>query len=52
MVAVLNAATLLRGRLADRLGWRPGKAEALADVQAAAVTTDLAEITTALRNTA
>jgi beta-phosphoglucomutase-like phosphatase (HAD superfamily) len=31
---------------------KPGKAQALADVQAAAVTTDLAEITTALRNTA
>jgi hypothetical protein len=30
----------------------PGKAQALADVQAAAVTTDPAEITTALRNTA
>jgi hypothetical protein len=32
--------------------YRPGKAQALADVQAVAVTTDLAEITTALRNTA
>jgi beta-phosphoglucomutase-like phosphatase (HAD superfamily) len=31
---------------------KPGKAQALAGVQAAAVTTDLAEITTALRNTA
>jgi len=31
---------------------KPGKAQALTDVQAAAVTTDLAEITTALRNTA
>ena len=31
---------------------KPGKAQPLADVQAAAVTTDLAEITTALRNTA
>ena len=31
---------------------KPGKAQALADVQAAAVTTDLAEITIALRNTA
>jgi beta-phosphoglucomutase-like phosphatase (HAD superfamily) len=31
---------------------KPGKVQALADVQAAAVTTDLAEITTALRNTA
>jgi beta-phosphoglucomutase-like phosphatase (HAD superfamily) len=31
---------------------KPGKTQALADVQAAAVTTDLAEITTALRNTA
>ena len=28
---------------------KPGKAQALAEVQAAAVTTDLAEITTALR---
>ncbi|HEY1344632.1 MAG TPA: hypothetical protein VGF54_06595 [Streptosporangiaceae bacterium] len=31
---------------------RGGKAQALAEVQAAAVTTDLAEITTELRNTA
>ena len=31
---------------------KPGKAQVLAGVQAAAVTTDLAEITTALRNTA
>jgi beta-phosphoglucomutase-like phosphatase (HAD superfamily) len=31
---------------------KPGKAQALADVQAAAVTTDLAEITAALRTTA
>jgi beta-phosphoglucomutase-like phosphatase (HAD superfamily) len=31
---------------------KPGKAQALADVQAAAVTTDLAEITSALRNAA
>jgi len=31
---------------------KPGKAPAHADVQAAAVTTDLAEITTVLRNTA
>jgi hypothetical protein len=31
---------------------KPGKARALAGVQAAAVTTDLAEITAALRNTA
>jgi len=31
---------------------KPGKAQALAGVQAAAVTTDLAEITAALRNTA
>ena len=31
---------------------KPGKAQALVGVQAAAVTTDLAEITTALRNTA
>jgi len=31
---------------------KPGKAQALADVQAAAVTNDLAEITTTLRNTA
>jgi hypothetical protein len=31
---------------------KPGTAQALADVQAAAVTTDLAEITTALRSTA
>jgi hypothetical protein len=30
---------------------KPGKIQALADVQAAAVTTDLAEITTALRDT-
>jgi hypothetical protein len=30
----------------------PGKTQALADVQAAAVTTDFADITTALRNTA
>jgi beta-phosphoglucomutase-like phosphatase (HAD superfamily) len=30
---------------------KPGKTQALADVQAAAVTTDLAEITTALRDT-
>jgi phosphoglycolate phosphatase-like HAD superfamily hydrolase len=30
---------------------KPGKAEALADAQAAAVTTDLAEISTALRDT-
>jgi beta-phosphoglucomutase-like phosphatase (HAD superfamily) len=31
---------------------KPGKAQALAGVQAAAVTADLAEITTALRDTA
>ena len=31
---------------------KPGKAQALVDVQAAVVTTNLAEITTALRNTA
>jgi beta-phosphoglucomutase-like phosphatase (HAD superfamily) len=31
---------------------KPGKAQALAGVQAAAVTTDLADITTALRTTA
>ena len=31
---------------------KPGTAQALADVQAAAVTTDLAEISTALRNRA
>jgi beta-phosphoglucomutase-like phosphatase (HAD superfamily) len=30
---------------------KPGKTQALADVQAAAVTTELAEITTALRDT-
>ena len=30
---------------------KPGKAEALADAQAAAVTTDLTEIATALRDT-
>ena len=31
---------------------KPGQAQALTGVQAAAVTTDLAEVTTALRNTA
>jgi hypothetical protein len=45
---------VLAGRLAGVavIGYadKPGKAQALADVQAAAVTNDLAEITTALRD--
>jgi Haloacid dehalogenase-like hydrolase len=48
-----STADVLAGHLAgvDVIGYanRPGKVQALASVQAAAVTTDLAEITTALR---